>query len=176
MLAGGYEDTQCAPGHRNDPSSGYFDQVIDQTLYKVSLAKGGIYAFATEGAEVPLVMEVYDAKGNVKASCKGGTTRSDFDCALSCVCTAAGDYWVGVCEDLADDEEDEPSGSTVSFTAQLVTPGMDGLFDDWDAADDDYAGAAGLAPGMGEFVDHGPHTLGVADLVDFCRVKKEFHV
>lgn len=170
MLAGGYEDTQCAPGHRNDPSSGYFDQVIDQTLYKVSLAKGGIYAFATEGAEVPLVMEVYDAKGNVKASCKGGTTRSDFDCALSFVCPAAGDYWVGVCEDLADDEEDEPSGSTVSFTAQLVTPGMDGLFDDWDAADDDYAGAAGLAPGMGEFVDHGPHTLGVADLVDFYRV------
>ena len=169
-IAAGFADDDCEPGHRNDPNSGCFDQVIDQTLYKVTLAKGATYAFATEYAEVPLVMEVYDAKGTVLASCKGGTTRSEFDCALSFVCPADGDYWVGVCEDLADDEEDEPSWYTVSFTARLVTPGLDGLFDDWDAGDDVYTGATGLKPGMGEFVDHGPHTLGAADLVDFYRI------
>ena len=170
VTAAGYADAACAPGRRNDPQSGYFDNVIDETLYKVKLAKGAVYSFATEGAAVPLVMELYDSKGDVLASCRGGTTRSDFDCALSYECTTAGDYWVGVCEDLADDEEDEPSGKSVRFSAKMLTPGEDGLVDEWDAADDTYVGASGLAPGMGEFTEHGPHTLGAADFADYFRI------
>ncbi len=170
LTSSGYSDAECEPGHRNDPDSGFFDNVIDQKLYKAKLAKGKVYAFGTDGATAPLVIEVYRKDGAVVASGRGGTTRSEFDCAVSYACEVAGDYWVGVCEDLADDENDEPSGMTVTFSAALVEPGKDGLVDAWDAGDDTYLGAQGLAPGMGEFTSHGPHTLGAADFVDFFRV------
>ena len=169
-LATGYADDSCEPGHRNDPDSGFFDKVIDQALYKIPLAKGATYAFATVGATAPIIMEVYDAKGAVLVSRKSGTTRSEFDCAISYTAAAAGDFWVGVCEDLADDENDDLVGMTLTFTAMSVTPGKDGLVDSLDAADDVYTGATGLKPGMGEFVDNGPHTLGVADFVDYFRI------
>ena len=173
LTAAGYSDAECVPGHRNDPQSGYFDNVIDQTLYKVKLVKGGVYSFSTSGADelaVPLIMELYNSRGEVLASSRGGTTRTDNDCAFSYECTTAGDYWVGVCENLADDEYDDPTGMPVTFSARLLVPGADGLVDDWDAGDDKYVGASGLAPGMGEFTYHGPHTLGAADFADFFRI------
>lgn len=164
----GYADAACEPGHRNDPNSGFYDPVIDQKLYKVKLAKDAWYAFETEGAKTNLVLEVYDAKGAVLVSNRG-TTTSAFDCRIGFNCTKAGDYWVGVCEDLADDEADKPSGETVVFTARLVQP-ADIPHDIWDYGDDVLTGANGLAPGMGEFTSHGPHTLGLVDQVDIFRI------
>ena len=169
-IAKGYEDENCEPGHRNNPESGFYDSVIDEQLYKVSLEAGKKYAFATDGAGAPIVMELYDSTGKVLVSSKG-TTTSEYDGLIAYKCDKTGDYWVGVCEDLENDDEDDTSGMVVSFTAMKVNDG-DGLHDESDPYDDDYLGANALVPGMGEFPDDEDksHTLGIADYVDVFRL------
>lgn len=163
-------------GHRNDPVSGYYDGVIDQTLAKVTLAAGATYRFETDGATVPAAMELYDAKGNVLAVNRGLLDGSQ-DCALSYKCATKGDYYVGVCEVLGDDDEDESSGCFVTLTARIVTL-ADGYADADDPTDDEATGATGLSPAVGtaesdvlkEGSDSAEHTLGAADLVDWFRI------
>ena len=162
-------------GHRNDPASGYYDSVIDQQLVKVTLAAGTTYHFATEGASVDAIMELYDAKGNVLATNAGDLDGQD--CALSYKVTTKGDYYVGVCEVLEDDDEDEPAGCTVTLTAKIATL-ADGFADADDPTDDEATGATGLAPAIGtadsdaltDGSTSAEHTLGVGDLVDWFRI------
>lgn len=165
-------------GYRNDPECGYYDDVIDEQLVKVTLAAGTMYHFATRGSTVNAVMELYDAKGN-----KLATNTNDLDgcdCALTYKVTTKGDYYVGVCEALELDEngdEVEPTGCTVTLTAKIVTV-KDGFADADDPTDDEATGATGLAPAIGTSVSDvltagstsAEHTLGVGDLVDWFRI------
>lgn len=161
-----------ALGHRNDPNSGFFDQVIDQQLFKVNLTKDSVYVFsATNDKSVPMTMEIYDRSGKVLLS----TTAADP--LLSFVPAASADYWVGACEALADDENDEPAGAEATLTAVEVAKDA-GLRDEWDPMDDTTGEADGLAPKPGAKTGdvvalgdaHGPHTLGVTDWVDTYQI------
>lgn len=175
ISSAGAKATEFELGHRNDPESGYFDNVIDQSLAKVTLAAGSMYRFATEGCTVNAIMEVYDAKGNVLQTNRGGIESQD--CEMTFKPSSKGDYYVGVCEELEDDEEDEPKGVMVTFSAKLVTL-ADGFGDAWDPEDDAYLGATGLDPVIGtkdsdvleDGASAGSHTLGVGDLADWFRI------
>ena len=173
--AGGLTTEKFELGHRNDPASGFYDSVIDQQLVKVTLAAGTMYHFSTKGATVPATMELYDAKGDLLLSNKGDLAGTD--CAMTYKCLTKGDYYVGVCEVLEDDDEDEPTGCAVTLTAKAVTL-ADGFADADDPTDDEATGATGLAPTVGtadgdvlkEGSASAEHTLGVGDLVDWFRI------
>lgn len=164
----------CQPGHRNDPTSGFRDDVIDEQLFKVELQKGETYAFATTGAETNLVMELYDAKGAILESNRRGSKENPFDCKVVFRPSAAGAYYLGVCQNLANDETDVPTYGKVGLTVSLVTKGDT---DEWDPADDDVLAVPAesyLAPALGMAGDdviekgalHGKHVLGETDWAD----------
>jgi hypothetical protein len=168
-------ETSFIPFARNNPFSGFFDPIIDEQLFKVTLTKDSVYVFETFGDEVPdgLVMELYDAKGTVLLVNRH-KAQGDSQTGIAFKAPATGDYWVGVCQDL-----EEPTGEVgCVFSARKLAAGDVGQTDDWDAGDDAYAGAAGLAPLPGAAADsavtagavHGPHTLGLTDWADWFRI------
>jgi hypothetical protein len=170
----------CQPGYCNEPASGYFDQVIDQQLFKVTLQRDGRYVFETtdlEG-EAALVMRLYDAAGNILYS-NTSKAPGDRNTLIAFQAPANGDYWVGVSQDIENEDEEEPKPDVqCRVNARLLTAG-EGLTDDWDPNDDVVAGANGLVvpPVAGPEVDpldvdegHGPHTLGVNDWADIFGI------
>ena len=169
----------CMPGFRNYPASGYMDDFIDEQLYKVSLTAGNVYRFRTEGATTNLMMEVYNAAGDILLRNRG--TQAGYDCLVAFVPEKSGDYWVGVCEaafsEDVDDETLEPTYNPIAFKAKLVTA-ADEVLDAWDPIDDSYTGATALDPAPGVAGDNvatkgavtGEHTLGVSDFVDCFRI------
>lgn len=163
----------CRPGHRNDPESGFRDDVIDEQLYKVSLRKGKTYAFATSGAATNLVMELYDKDGKRLAVNRVGS-KTGPDCLIAYRPSADGAVYVGVCQDLADDLHDKPAYGPLTLSVSLVT---DAKTDIWDPDDDDVSAvpsASYLLPALGSLSDdviqkgsaHGPHVLGLTDWTD----------
>ena len=122
-LSVGTESEEFAPGYLNDPESGAFDAVIDQRLFRITgYRKGDNIVFRTEGAANDLLMRLYDAKGNILAESR---RMSDDNQEVSIAWTATAAYsaasavYLGVCQQLADDEE--PSAGTVTISAQIVT-------------------------------------------------------
>lgn len=158
-----------APGRRNAVNSGYYDQIIDEKLVHVSLKAGKYYRFSVEGADTNLCLEVY-AKGGEEAIAK--TSGCD-DPVLAYLPAKDGDYYVGVCQDLEDDEADTPTCCACTLRAECYAKG-EGLTDEWDPGDDTFADASGLTPAVGTLTDdvvekgavHGPHVLGATDWVD----------
>jgi len=111
----------CTPGYKNNPATGAYDLIIDDALYSFKTEKNASYLIETEGAEVPLEMVVYDAKGNVLSSNTAkGDGSLDVRCALETA--AAGTYYVGVCEDFnpIEDLGEEPTGIPVKLSIRKV--------------------------------------------------------
>ena len=166
----------CTPGRRNDPESGFYDNVIDEQLFKLpSLAKGGLYSFSTSGAATNIIMELYDAKGTRLARNTCGSTNG-LDCLIAYRMPAAGDYYVGVCQALVDDEDEDevPLYASCTITAKAVAANA-GTLDSFDPQDDSWdAEPSALAPAIGTLADdviacgsvHANHTLGLTDWVD----------
>ena len=161
------------PGHRNDPNSGFFDQVIDQQLFNVNLKKDTFYAFSAVGdGQTKLTMELYEANSFVSVL---KTTAVDPMLVYKPAKDAV--YYVGVCEALEDDETDEPKGISATLAVCAAVKG-DGLMDAWDPMDDTAGEACGLAPRPGVKTDdvvakgdaHGPHTFGMTDWADTYQV------
>lgn len=172
-------ETDCVAGYRNYPNSGYFDSVIDEQLFKVSLAKNAYYVFETAGAETNLVMELYDKDGKVLVSNSCGNTNG-LDCLVAYQAPSAGDYWLGVCQWIEDEENTNtpPAYTTCRVIGRKVAKG-DGATDAWDPMDDlPSTVEEGLMPAIGKPEDdpaekgslHGTHWLGITDWVDTYRI------
>lgn len=167
----GLESGPFNAGARNNPTSGFYDQVIDEQLFSASLEKDARYVFETFGEDAPsgLVMEIYDAKGTVLFTNRQkapGETQTLI--AFRAPSTAT--YWVGVCQDI-----EEPVGAvSCTLAVRKLTKDEAGQEDAWDTGDDALLGASGLAPVPGNAggvgVGHGLHTLGLTDWADWFRI------
>ena len=111
------------PGYLNSPNldKAYFDAIIDEVLYKFTAAKGKRYVIGTTGAKVPLMMRVYDSKGNVLATnTSGGEGSLDVRCSIDSQ-KAKTTFYVGVCENLPlFDATAKPQYKGVKLLAQEV--------------------------------------------------------
>lgn len=126
VLAGslvvGETSEEFKPGYKVDPESSAYDEVIDQCLFEVTgFVKGKSYIIATEGADAPLMMRLYDANGNVikenlYAADGAGDVRIGW---IPTIGTATTKYYVGVCQRLEDDEE--PTAGAVTLSVKQVT-------------------------------------------------------
>jgi len=158
------------PGRRIS-SYNYADDIIDEGLCRISLSKGERWVFMTEGAMADCEMVLYNSKGDILAT-NQTVGNGSLDTLIGYEATAAGYYYVGVCErDLG--VTDEPTGSDIILLATRVSA-TDGDPDEWDSSDDKPAGATGLSPQPAvDSIDpiaagtpHGTHRLGLTDWVD----------
>ena len=163
----------CKPGYLNKPGSGAYDPVIDEVLYVFSAAKGVRYVAETSGAKKNLLMRVYDEKGTILAENRGNGRGPDVCCGIPAP-TKKMNLYVGVCEDLGDDDTLKPAYSPVTLSLRAVAPAK-GKPDAFDDGDDTYKGANSVAVYPGEessdpiSVDtegHGPHQLSADDWYD----------
>ena len=124
------------------------DAIIDQALFHCTLVKGARYVAETNGSKTNLIMRVYDGTGNVLHE---SLTRGDgsYDVRCGFIPTYSGNFYIGVCQKLDDDDLDEPmAGNEVTLTVEEVVP-REGIPDEWDPADDTYEGATMLTPARG---------------------------
>ena len=164
-------EADCRPGWPCDPSSGYYDNVIDEQLYKVTLAKGGRYAFWTAGDGVPalLKMQAYDSTGAVLATSYDdglGGTLVAFDVPATAKNTV---YYVGVCQDLYDDEE-PVDACFCTFAGKKLTSADATLLDEFDNRDDVFTGATPIDFSPADEITSAEHTLGLTDFEDWFRI------
>ena len=107
------------PGYRNSRERKYRDDIVDESLFKVTLEKGETYLFETEGADAALVMELYNSSGQLLAS-NGVGKGNGKDCVIAWQATTTGDHYVGVCQDLADDDRDEATAGPCTFRVTKI--------------------------------------------------------
>ena len=152
----------------------YWDEIIDRSLAKVTLAKGERWVFDTTGATVPCELRVYNSSGTIIAS-NDTIGNGSFDCRVAITTAAAGTYYVGVFDTTLDVGED-----TKAPALTLAARNCDGIAppDSFDTADDAYAGASLLYAANGSSdadvgavgSSHGPHKLGASDWYDFFAI------
>ena len=169
----GYSAT-FQPG-RAISSYSYADNIIDEHLCSIALAKGDRWVFDTEGATVETRMVLYDSRGTILATneTKG---NGSYDLRIAYAATSAGTYYIGVCEkDLG--VTGQASGAEIVLTAEKVAS-TDGDPDEWDMSDDTVTGATPLSPLPGtelsdllaEGTSHGPHRLDRKDWSDCFQI------
>ena len=149
-----------------------YDEIIDESLFSFSAAKGERLVAYTTGAQTNLLMRLYDSKGAILAE----NTSDGYGMNVRCVFEAAtaGTYYVGVCQNIDDEFANKPSYTDVTLHLEAADA-VDGSPDEWDAADDVNDGATGLAPLPATSSDkpkdidvegHGWHALGKTDWAD----------
>lgn len=129
------------PGRIADTHN-YYDQIIDEHLCRIYLNKGERWSFETEGATVAQRMVAYDSKGTVLGT-NETMGNGSLDTRVVITASAAGVYYVGVCNPALD-VEDKATGSAITLTA---TPRNGALgADGYDPSDDVLAGANMMVP------------------------------
>ncbi len=186
MVENGYE-AHFRPG-RLANTQNYYDAIIDEHLCRIYMAKGERWVFETVGASTNIEMVAYDSAGKII-----GTNESQgdnaFDTRIVVTASAAGMYYVGVC-DPSLGVYDEPASDVVTLTArrasELPYP------DAWDPDDDVAGGASLITPWPATTNDtavgattqegaptadavsigavHGPHSLGANDHYDLFAI------
>lgn len=144
----------------------YYDDIVDEKLYRVQAAAGDRWVFDATGADRAIEMVIYDANGNVLTT-NDGVGDESYGVRAAFQAKNAGYYYVGVYDPSLDQTNDVACAET-TLMARKVTP-MDGSPDEWDAADDDYAGASALTPlpvAEEAAEHHGPHLLNESDWYD----------
>ena len=172
VLENGVRQT-CVPGKKHANQS-YYDEVIDTQLFSFTAVAGGRYLVETDGAAMPILLEAYDANGTLLAANSASETNNA-NCRIAFEVPSAGTYYVGLCEDLEDEEAYELSDLSVGVTLRNITGETDGL-DEYDPGDDTALKASPLAPPLtADFyvspsaIDeegHGPHRLSANDWQD----------
>lgn len=176
-----FEDLDTEPSVKFVPGrmvagDAFYDPIVDEGLCRKRLAKGERCVFETSGADRPLRMFLYDAKGNVlreNTSLGGGS----LECRVAIEAPAAGYYYVGLCNPaLGVDEPAPKDAAKVTVTAYPVTSFAG---DSYDPQDDTEEGASEIfalpcSPGddptvVGE--GHGGHVLNGGDWEDCFRIE-----
>lgn len=137
-------------GYMSDTQKGFYDKIIDESLFNFAVVKGQRYLVQTEGAQTNLLMRVYDAKGTLLYENKGDGMTRNVRCAFEA--TASGTYYVGVCQNLADEFVDVPAYTTARISVSDASP-VEESPDAADPLDDTTDGATGLAPLPGKYSD-----------------------
>ena len=143
-LALGATTDPFEPGRIASASGAWYDEIIDDNLFAIDVRKGMRYAIGTEtvAGGTNLLMRVYDAAGAVLYENTGAGVG--YDCRVVFTAPSTAKCFVGVCQRLANDDEDELApGQRVKVWFRSAMP-VDGSPDAADSADDGYAGANGL--------------------------------
>lgn len=154
----------------------YADEIVDEHLCKISLAKGERWVFSTSGATAESSMVLYDSKGNTLAT-NQTLGNGSLDMLIGYEAKAAGFYYVGVYEPALGVDDSQPTGDEIVLVATKVER-ADGSPDEWDAADDYASGASPLSPmpagsSVNPFstsLSHGAHRLGRTDWADCFQI------
>ena len=157
------------PGREN-VSAEVYDNIIDETLCRIKLAKGERWLFETSGATGPILMRVYNSSGSVVGE---NTTLGygSLDCRVAVEAAAAGYYYIGVCDPTLDIGM-SPVLPAVTLVASRCADYASG--DAFDPADDVATGASLIQANPGtvdsrpeyEGSAHGPHVLNGGDWYD----------
>ena len=109
-----------SPGKINADGSGYYDNVIDECLFSISVEADKPYKISTSGAATNLLMVIYDFKGEefVKRESEPGTLT--FDVAASFAFPVSRTYYVGIAEKLVDEMTEMPSGGMITLTLDEI--------------------------------------------------------
>lgn len=59
------QSASCIPGWMNDPESGFYDGVIDQSLYRLVTQRGASYSISLTDVTYPILVRAYDSGGSV---------------------------------------------------------------------------------------------------------------
>ena len=164
---------EIQPGYKSNTfKTQAYDEIIDESLFMVSAGKGDRLVAYTTGAQTNLLMRVYDKSGKQLFENRGDGYGLDVKCAFEA--TSAGDYYVGVCQDLVDEFTTVPAYTTATLHLESVEAAH-GSPDEWDREDDSSDGATGLVaipatrsdtPSEVDAEGHGWHALGVTDWAD----------
>ena len=95
----------------------YYDDIIDECLYRVQLTKGERWVFDATGADRAIDMRLYDSKGNTIAN--GAVNGGEYDQRIGYEATASGYYYIGVCDPKLT-VEDAVVCATTRLTARKV--------------------------------------------------------
>lgn len=160
------------PGRRNAAASDFYDTIIDESLFAFTATAGKRYVVSTSGAATNLVMELYDRSGETLAVNRK-LSPTAHDARIAWTATMSGTYYIGVCEDV--EEEESVSGKDVEVVVREADA-LDAALDAWDPADDTVATATPISPVYGgtdgqgpadlDVTGHGPHTLSARDWSD----------
>ena len=156
----------------------YYDDVIDEFLTRIKLAKDERWVFETSGSISNIEMRIYDADGNTLAVNKTlGKGSKDVRAAVAA--TYDGYYYIGVCNPALADWDASPTEPTVTVFARNADEfnGENDL-DLFDAGDDVWTGASVLTPipatsgdlAVSVGVPHGRHVLSGADWYDWYAI------
>lgn len=174
----GYSAT-FVPG-RIANTQNYYDAIIDEHLCKIYLNKGERWVFGTTGATNAIQMVAYNSSGKVLAVNESFDGES-FDTRVVITASAAGLYYVGVCDPLLD-VGDVPTGAKIKLTAINTTDFEPP--DSFDPVDDVYTTASQIVPYPATTNDsavaytlerpdaeslgaiHGPHRFSASDNYD----------
>lgn len=140
------------PGRINKTGSAYYDNIIDEHLFSMQLTKGRRYAFDATGSKTNLIMRLYDKTGKVLAENLGSGTG--YDCRIVLTAEASEKYYIGVCQNLANPEDDPvmEGNDEVVLKAMSADP-VQGEPDEFDPNDDEATETAvtALDPVVGKF-------------------------
>lgn len=115
------------PGHRHDISTGFYDDIIDESLCMFNPEKGSTYVFETTGASADLAMVLYAKDGTIIAE---NTYVKYYDKNCRIVWSAPSDskfaqyspVYVGVCQRFAHKTLAEKDAEVI--TAEKVSLGV----------------------------------------------------
>ena len=140
-LALGAASEPFEPGRISSATSPWYDEIIDDNLFAIDVQKGLRYAVGTEAlaGNAKLLLRVYDAAGAMLFENTGAGVGND--CRVAFTATTTARYYVGVCQYLVNDDEDElASGQSVRAWFRSAEP-VDGSPDAADVADNTWEGA-----------------------------------
>ena len=156
----------------------YYDDVIDEFLTRIKLAKDERWVFETSGSTTNIEMRIYDADGNTLAV-NNTLGRGSKDVRAAVAATYDGYYYIGVCNPALADWDASPTEPTVTVFARNANEfnGENDL-DTFDAGDDAWTGASVLTPipatsgdkAVSVGVPHGRHVLSGADWYDWYAI------
>ena len=166
-LTAGQPVTDCKPGYLNDyAKTKSYDHIIDECLYKFSIAKNKRYVIETTGATKDLLMRIYDENGNVvDENTSAGEGSQDVRCVIDSK-TKAATYYVGVCENLPEfDEAAKPDYLPVTLQVREV------VIDTSVRTVNPVPGAIGENPVSVDVTGAGPNTLDATRWYDTFAVQ-----
>lgn len=166
---------------RLNSSHDYYDQVADESLCRISLAKGERWAFETVGAADSVRLDVYDKDGKLLAH---NTTigNKNNDCRAAITASYSGYYYVGVYDPLLE-VADEPLTDAL-FTLRAVNCADAPQGDAFDPTDDKASAATAtlisaasgttnspvVATAAAAGMSSAPHVFNMGDWYDCYRL------